>query len=95
MSHSDPILRRVHACVLARVPVCLWGEPGTGKTERVKSYAKARSLHLERWLLSRCEPIDIRPRIYHEGRVIVGEAPEVERCRAAVAKDKKAILVHR
>jgi len=47
----------------------------------VTAYARARSLHLERWLLSRCEPIDLKPRVYHEGRVVVGESPEVERLR--------------
>jgi hypothetical protein len=79
--HSDPIVRRMHACVLSRVPVCLWGEPGTGKTARTLAYARARKLHIERWLLSRTEPIDIKPRIYN-GRVIVCDPPEIERLKA-------------
>ena len=77
--HSDPILRRIHACALARVPACLWGPPGSGKTARALSYQRARGLHLERWLLSRCEPIDIKPRIYEGGRVVVCDPPEIER----------------
>lgn len=77
--HSDPIIRRMHACVLAGVPVCLWGESGEGKTVRTKAYAKARGLHLERWLLSRVEPIDLKPRIYQDGQVVVCDAPELAR----------------
>ena len=81
MIHSDPIIRRIHACALAQVPPFLWGAPGAGKTARVFAYGKMRSLHVERWLLSRCEPIDLKPRIYHEGRMIVADPPEVERVR--------------
>jgi hypothetical protein len=77
--HSDPIIRRTHACAVARVPVCYWGGPGTGKTARAFAYAKARKLHVERWLLSRCEPIDLKPRIYEGGRVIVADPPEIVR----------------
>ena len=77
--HQDPIVRRMHACALANIPACLWGEPGTGKTARVLAYGLARALHTERWLLSRCEPIDLKPRIYDGGKVVVGEAPEIER----------------
>lgn len=79
---SDPIVRRIHACVLAGVPACLWGEPGTGKTARTLAYARARNLHLERWLLSRCEPIDLKPRIYDGGKMIVADPPEIERLLA-------------
>lgn len=79
--HSDPILRRIHACALARVPALLWGPPGSGKTARALAYTRARGLHLERWLLSRCEPIDLKPRIYDGGRVIVCDPPEIERLR--------------
>jgi MoxR-like ATPase len=77
--HHDPIIRRMHACALAFVPCLLWGGPGTGKTARVVSYGKARGLHVERWLLSRCEPIDLKPRIYHDGKVVEGTPPEIAR----------------
>jgi MoxR-like ATPase len=80
---NDPIIRRIHACVLASVPVCLWGPPGSGKTARVKAYALARKSHLERWLLSRCEPIDLKPRVYDGGRVIVADPPEIVRLQEA------------
>src|SRR5271166_6431142 len=85
LMHSDPIIRRMHACVLSRVPVILWGPPGSGKTARVRQYAAARSLHLERWLLSRCEPIDLKPRIYFEGKTIACRPPELERAANATA----------
>jgi hypothetical protein len=77
--HPDPIIRRIHACVLAGVPPFLWGTPGTGKTARVFSYETMTSRHVERWLLSRVEPIDIKPRVYHDGKAVVCDAPEVER----------------
>ena len=30
----DPILRRMHACVLALIPAFFWSDPGAGKTAR-------------------------------------------------------------
>lgn len=90
--HPDPIVRRFHVCFLSSLPTCLWGEPGTGKTARILSYAKARGLHLERWLLSRCESIDLKPRVYHEGKVIVGEPPEIAKLREATRSGKKGML---
>ena len=87
--HSDPILRRLHVCVLAHVPAILWGSPGTGKTSRVAAYARATGSHYERWLLSRCEAIDLRPRTTDaKGSIIVSEPPE--RARAVAAA--KAVL---
>jgi hypothetical protein len=76
--HPDPVIRRVHACVIARVPAFLWGKPGTGKTARVAAYGRMADRYVQRWLLSRCEPIDLKPRVYHEGRVIVTEPPELD-----------------
>lgn len=79
----DPIMRRIHACVLAGIPVCLWGPPGSGKTARILQYGQATRRHTERMLLSRCEPIDLKPRIYEGGRVVVADPPEIERLRTA------------
>jgi len=76
--HPDPIMRRLHACVTALVPVYMEGGPGTGKTSRTEAYARITGRHYKRWLLSRCEPIDLKPRVYHEGRVIVCDPPEIE-----------------
>lgn len=89
---GDPILRRLHACIVARVPCVYWGSPGTGKTKRVAAYAAARSGHYERWILSRCEPIDLKPRVYHEGRVVVAAPPEIDRCAAAAKEGKVVVL---
>jgi len=44
--------------ITARVPVLLWGAPGTGKTSVVKSIAESNSLHLETVLASVREPAD-------------------------------------
>jgi hypothetical protein len=82
--HSDPIVRRIHACVLAGVPAYIVSEPGTGKTARVRMYSKITSRHMERWLLSRCEPIDLKPRGQDGKTVFVCEPPEKERLRASV-----------
>lgn len=83
MNHPDPIVRRMHACVLASIPSILWGPPGTGKTARVMAYGRARVLHVERWLLSRCEPIDLKPRVYDGGKIVTGQPPELERLHKA------------
>lgn len=90
--HNDPIMRRMHACVLAQVPMFLWGAPGTGKTARAKSYARGRKLALERVLLSRCEAIDLKPRMYTDGRVIVGEMPEIDRLVQVAAQANGSIV---
>jgi hypothetical protein len=75
---TDPIMRRLHACVEAGVPAIMWSDPGGGKTARVDAYSRIRRLMCKRWLLSRCEPIDLKPRIYHEGKVVVVDPPEIE-----------------
>lgn len=81
--HHDPIIRQLHACVVSHVPCALEGIPGGGKTARVTAYAALRGLPVERFLLSRCEPIDLRPRIYHDGHVLVRRAPEIDRLEAS------------
>lgn len=85
--HSDPIVRRLFACVVSRVPVVMWGPPGTGKTARVFSLQSNLGIHLERWLLSRCEPIDLKPRIYHGDKIVVARPPELERLADAPLSD--------
>ena len=92
MNHSDPIVRRFHACILASVPAILWGAPGTGKTARIASYAWARSAHYERWIISRCEPIDIKPRAMVASGVVVCEPPEMQRAREAAARGETSIV---
>ena len=76
--HPDPIVRALHTCALAQVPICLWSPPGAGKTARVRSYVTALGLPHVRWLLSRCEPIDLKPRVYDGGTVVVSDPPEIK-----------------
>lgn len=80
---NDPIMRRLHACALAQVPSVLWSPPGSGKTARVKAYSAARKSAYERAILSRCEPIDIKPRSIGDDGARVHEMPELTRLRAA------------
>lgn len=87
--HSDPIIRRIHACAVAGVPVVLWGGPGCGKTSRVSLYARALQAWYERFVLGRCEPIDLQPRALTDKGALVFDAPEVQRIRAAVANDTR------
>jgi hypothetical protein len=77
---SDPVLRRVHVCVEAGIPALLIGPPGGGKTKRIESYGRARGKRVVRWLLSRCEPIDLKPRMYDptKGKVVVLDPPEYD-----------------
>lgn len=81
--HPDPIIRRLHCAVEANVAAMLWSPPGAGKTARVFAYAIAMGLSCERWPLSQCEPIDVRPRVLANGTYTVIDAPEVARLRAA------------
>ena len=83
MNHSDPIVRRLHACIVAGVATNLVGAPGVGKTARVLAYVKAQKGAMERMILSRCEPIDLKVRLNHEGKVVVVDAPEIERAARA------------
>jgi hypothetical protein len=89
MSHADPIVRRLHACILAHVPAAIWGAPGGGKTARVLSYAKATDRAIERCLLSRFEPIDVKPRLAIDGQIKVLTMPEVQRLADAYLASKR------
>jgi AAA domain (dynein-related subfamily) len=84
----DPILRRLTACVTAHVPAYLEGGPGTGKTARVALLANLLGAHHERVLLSRLEPIDVRPRAIGPKGINVFDCPEIARAREA----KRAVL---
>lgn len=89
--HADPIIRIIHTCAVARVPLILWGPPGSGKTARVAAYARTMALHYERWLLSRCEPIDLAPRAITAKGVALFDPPEVTRLRKA-SEEKEGAL---
>jgi MoxR-like ATPase len=88
----SPTARQLHACILAGVPALLWGPPGGGKTETVKAVSRMTGRHLERWHLSRCESIDLKPRIVDSGEVIVCDPPEWKRAATAGAGPKGAVV---
>jgi MoxR-like ATPase len=93
MLHPDPIVRRVHACVVAGVPVALIGPPGGGKTSRIVAYAAATDRSCERLLLSRCEPIDLKMRAVVGDSVRVFPMPELARMADRWATQSKRSLL--
>jgi len=53
----EHLLAAVGVCVSLRIPVLLWGEPGSGKTAAVESAAKL-GWHVETLIISHYEPSD-------------------------------------
>ena len=53
----EATLAAMGACVAARIPFLLWGEPGAGKTAVVES-AGASGWHVETLICSHYEPSD-------------------------------------
>jgi hypothetical protein len=54
----DPIVEALTVAVAARVPVLLWGAPGTGKTSAIRAMAAAMGLPCETVIASIREPSD-------------------------------------
>ena len=92
MNHQDPIVRRLHACILALVPAAFWGPPGGGKTSRVLGYVRCTGRAIERCLASRLEPIDVKPRIVSDGAIKVLVMPEVQRLADAFTAGRRGVL---
>lgn len=55
---SNPITEALGIAVAARVPVLLWGAPGTGKTSAIRAMAQAMGLPCETVIASIREPSD-------------------------------------
>src|SRR5260370_8683032 len=55
---DNPAAEALGVAVAARVPVLLWGAPGTGKTSAIRAVAGARDLPCETVLASIREPSD-------------------------------------
>lgn len=54
----EDVLEALGACVSTRVPVLLWGDPGSGKTSVVES-AAGLGWHVETMIISHYEPSDL------------------------------------
>src|ERR1700735_5901845 len=55
---SNPAAEALGVAVAARVPVLLWGAPGTGKTSTIRAMAEAMDLPCETVIASIREPSD-------------------------------------
>ena len=58
MSPSQPAVEALGVAVAARVPVLLWGAPGTGKTSAIRAMAQTMGLPCETVIASIREPSD-------------------------------------
>ena len=58
MSAQNPAVEALGVAVAARVPVLLWGAPGTGKTSAIRAMAGAMGLPCETVIASIREPSD-------------------------------------
>jgi ATPase family associated with various cellular activities (AAA) len=58
MSEQNPAVEALGVAVAARVPVLLWGAPGTGKTSAIRAMAEAMGLPCETVIASIREPSD-------------------------------------
>ncbi|QLQ16303.1 MAG: AAA family ATPase [Micropruina sp.] len=65
----EDVLATLGACVSTRIPVLLWGDPGSGKTSVVESAAKI-GYHVETLIISHYEPSDFAGLpMLHDGHV--------------------------
>jgi hypothetical protein len=55
---ADPVVAALTVAIAARVPVLLWGAPGTGKTSVIRAVARAAGLPCETVIASIREPSD-------------------------------------
>jgi len=58
MSPPNPAVEALGIAVAARVPVLLWGAPGTGKTSAIRAMAQTMGLPCETVIASIREPSD-------------------------------------
>ncbi len=65
----ENVLAALGACISVRIPVLLWGDPGSGKTSAVES-ATRLGWHVETLIISHYEPSDLAGLpMLHEGTV--------------------------
>lgn len=55
---STPTMRATSACVVAKVPVLLWSDPGQGKTSKITAIGERSGYHVETVVGSVREPSD-------------------------------------
>jgi len=89
---SDPNASALAIAIQTRIPVLLWGLPGTGKTAAVVAYAKARQLPIETVIASIRDPTDFSglPVPLPDGTVAM--APPAWARRLAQAPGGRALL---
>jgi ATPase family protein associated with various cellular activities (AAA) len=73
MSPNHPAVEALGVAVAARVPVLLWGAPGTGKTSAIRAMAEAMGLPCETVIASIREPSD-----FAGLPIVVGDGHQVE-----------------
>src|SRR6201992_633171 len=67
---ENPAAEALGVAVAARVPVLLWGAPGTGKTSAIRSMAEAMNMPCETVIASIREPSDFAGRPIVVGEVV-------------------------
>ena len=55
---QETVLGAMQVLLAAQVPVLLWGDPGTGKTQTIERFAKRAGWHTETVIVSLHEPTD-------------------------------------
>jgi hypothetical protein len=53
------LISRIHAGILINEPVLVWGTPGVGKTKTIERLAKRAKVHLETFISSQHEAVDV------------------------------------
>jgi MoxR-like ATPase len=88
MNSPSAVVEALALCVAARVPVVIWGAPGTGKTSVVRAIAEAGGLPSETVIASIREPSDFAGLpivVRHDSGTQVEFAPPVWARRLAAA----------
>jgi hypothetical protein len=88
------MLNLVKRYIDADVPVLMWGDPGTGKTASIMSWAEQEDIHVEVLIGSQIDPTDLgRPIVSMEGDdVILAPPPWARRIREALDRGQRCAL---
>ena len=79
---QETVLGAMQILLAARVPVLLWGDPGTGKTETIERFARRAGWHTETVIASLHEPTDFAGLPVRSPGGVVFEPPAWARCVA-------------